>query len=344
MFATLMALAVGWGGALAISRGVGELARTANGGKNLLQTAAAILPAFSPGKTDYAGGTAASNNSPDKTITVIIGGDIMMDRAIRRLGEIKGYDTLFAEVAPTFRAADIAVANLEGPITAEPSKTLNDRGATTDSFAFTFAPETAGALARAGLDAVSMANNHSDNFGASGIEQTRKYLSAAGVEWFGTPWNATSSEAVICKKGVCVALVGYHAFQSGFERIVSRVQELKAKGDFVVVMPHWGVEYSPHPTDTMRKQARELAAAGAGAIVGAHSHVIGDNEWLGEVPVYYSLGNLLFDQYFSAKTMEGLLVELYISPGNGKPTLDHVDTLRVKDDPGRGIILSDVVN
>lgn len=361
--ATVVTLAVGWGAAWAITHGAGEATKLAtrfySGKEGLAKVVETILPTR---EKIYSGTTVvdskAVNDTPkltaniletvtdsskptekqsDDLLTVLIGGDIMLDRGVRLIGERYGYDSLFEAAAPTFKAVDIFVANLEGPITGEPSKTLFEDGTTGDSFTFTFAPETASTLARAGITAVSLANNHSDNFGMKGIEETRKYLDEAGVKWFGTPWNATSSEAVVCEKGACVALVGYHAFQKGFDRIVAKVKELEARDYFIVVMPHWGEEYSTGPTDRMRVQARELVAAGADAVIGSHSHVIGEDEWLGNVPVYYSLGNLLFDQYFSPDTMNGMLVELTISRSGGKSTLDHVRTINVSNASKRGI-------
>jgi poly-gamma-glutamate synthesis protein (capsule biosynthesis protein) len=90
-------------------------------------------------------------------------------------------------------------------------------------------------------------------------------------------------------------------------------------------MPHWGVEYQAHPTADQKEKARELVAAGAKAIIGAHPHVIEDHEWIGQVPVFYSLGNFLFDQYFSAETMKGQVVELNLQKTDHGPVLDSVD-------------------
>ncbi len=365
--ATVVTLAIGWSAAFLITHGAGEAAKLAarfySSKENLAQVVETILPTkektysetiavdskavndTNESTADVLEPTVNLSGSTEKqsgdSLTVLIGGDVMFDRGIRLIGERYGYDSLLKGVAPTFKAADIVVANLEGPITDEPSKTLFADGTTGDSFIFTFAPETAAALARAGITAVSLANNHSDNFGIKGIEETRKYLDEAGVKWFGTPWNAASNETTVCKKGTCVALVGYHAFQGGFDRIVAEVKELAGKDYFIVVMPHWGEEYSAKPTERMREQARELVTAGADAVIGSHSHVVGENEWLGNIPVYYSLGNLLFDQYFSPETMNGMLVELTISRNEGKSTLDHVRTINVSNASKRGIDVVD---
>ncbi|MEK7501461.1 MAG: CapA family protein [Patescibacteria group bacterium] len=281
----------------------------------------------------------SNNTKTEKTneISVIIGGDLMMDRAIRLFGEKNGYDALFASITSLFNSADIVAVNLEGPITSNLSKTLLANNSMTDSFTFTFDPKTAIALAQAHITAISLANNHADNFGAKGLEETKRLLSEVGIQYFGNPWNKSPVDIVVSKNGGNVAFVGYHAFQKGFPGIVARVKELSKQDNFVIVMPHWGNEYSSKPTEMMKGQARELVSAGANAIIGSHSHVIGENEWIGTVPVYYSLGNLLFDQYFSPETMKGELVELHLIVQNGKTVFDNLKIIEVSNASRKGI-------
>ena len=256
------------------------------------------------------------------TVIVIIGGDVMLDRRDRYIGETSGYDSLFAGIAPLAHQADIAVTNLEGSITTYPSKTLLSNGHTTGDFAFTFATTTASALSRAGFTAVSLANNHSGNFGQIGLDQTHAWLESAGMKWFGDPYNVgagtSSTAAVICRKSICLAFVGYDEFEPGFEGILADVRRLSNEGYPVIVMPHWGDEYASVSPERVKEKARELAAAGAFAIVGAHPHVIEDREWIGDVPVIYSLGNLVFDQYFSPEVMTGSVAELDIEVAPAK--------------------------
>ncbi len=284
----------------------------------------------------YKGGANSAQNSGQNivqklattTITIIMAGDIMFDRQERAFGQKDGYDSLLAKVAPLFHSADIAVANLEGPITSNRSLTLTANGKTTGSLAFTFATTTATVLANAGVTLVSLANNHEDNFGRAGVEETHKWLDQAGVEWFGDPANdnfgSTSTEKIICKNKICIAFVGYHEFEPGFENILADVSRLSAAGYPVIVMPHWGDEYASTSPARVKKKARELVDAGAFAIIGPHPHVIEDREWIGDVPVIYSLGNLLFDQYFSPAVKTGNIAELTISKGEGPAQIDRV--------------------
>ncbi|MEN9524047.1 MAG: hypothetical protein RL536_116, partial [Candidatus Parcubacteria bacterium] len=158
-------------------------------------------------------------------LTVMMGGDVMLDRSIRAYGERSGYDSLFDDsVVSLFKKADIVVANLEGPITSNPSKTLVN-GKTTDSLTFTFSKNARKALTHAGIDIVSLANNHMDNFGFLGFLETQDWLKDASIAWFGNPWNSTSTKmnrehigdnspivTIVSKNGIDVAFVGYHSF------------------------------------------------------------------------------------------------------------------------------------
>ena len=241
---------------------------------------------------------------------IMIAGDVMLDRYVRKLAEQNGYDSLFTDIAPLLHTADLAVVNLEGPITNFPSKTLLPNGSTTPELVFTFSPATAPALARAGIDLVSLANNHTDNFGLAGFEQTKEYLKQAGVSWFANPWNSRGDSKIVCQKGICVAFVGYHEFREGFDNVLAEVRALDSQVDLVIVMPHWGEEYITEPSERLRGKAQALVTAGADLIVGAHPHVVMTREQIGQVPVFYSLGNFLFDQYFSVETMNGELLEI----------------------------------
>ena len=241
---------------------------------------------------------------------IMIAGDVMLDRYIRKLGERNGYDSLFTDITPLLHTADLAVINLEGPITNFPSKTLLPNGSTTPELVFTFSPEVAPALARAGIDLVSLANNHTDNFGLAGFEQTKEYLKPAGLGWFANPWNSRGDSKTVCQKGICVAFVGYHEFREGFDNVLAEVRALDSQVDLVIVMPHWGEEYVAEPSERLRDKAQVLVMAGADLIVGAHPHVVMEKETVDDVPIFYSLGNFLFDQYFSVETMNGELLEI----------------------------------
>lgn len=331
----LIAISAGWGVFWMIMQGV-DLAFHQDGSGQTAAVTQASDQAAEPVLSVTVAPPAADPNS----LTILMGGDIMFDRGVRQLGQAYGYDSLFANITPLFKTADIVVANLEGPVTSNQSKTLLPNGTYGSQLTFTFATTTPAALVKAGVNLVSLANNHTDNFGQSGYKETQHWLDAAGLAWFGDPWNSTSTERIVCQKGMCIAFVGYHAFIPGFDRIVKEVKRLSDLGDFVIVMPHWGVEYSPHSTADQEAKARALVAAGADAIIGSHPHVVEDHEWIGSVPVYYSLGNLLFDQYFSTSTMSGELVEMRLNKTGAGIHLDRLRTYEVSTASKKGITAS----
>ncbi len=248
----------------------------------------------------------------EKEIKIIIGGDVMFDRHIRALANSQyssSYDPIMAGISPIFHSADIGVVNLEGPITNFPSHTLFANGQTSKELTFTFASTTATALKDAGIKLVSLANNHTNNFDASGLSQTKGFLDSAQVGYFGDPNNASSTEKVICMDA-CFAFVGYHEFTHGFDRILADVTRLSHQGYTVIVMPHWGDEYATTSPTRIKAKARQLVEAGANVVIGSHPHVVEDKEWINNVPVIYSLGNLVFDQYFSNEVMNGNIAEI----------------------------------
>ena len=110
--------------------------------------------------------------------------------------------------------------------------------------------------------------------------------------------------------GITIGLVGFHELHgSGFDDVLTEVERLSPLTDALFVMPHWGIEYEREkPSAQQRQEAHALIDAGADVIIGAHPHVIQPIELYQDKPIFYSLGNFIFDQYFSQETMEGLAV------------------------------------
>lgn len=260
---------------------------------------------------------------PEKSISLLFLGDMMLDRGVRAQISKIGYGPVFVDATKTLSADyDFTIANLEGPITDYPSKTIGPDGRGIEGFAFTFPSSSAKAIKESGIDIVSLANNHIDNFGPEGMQQTKKYLDAAEVGYFGNPTNSGDGENPItplsntfCKNDICIALIGYHEFTyQNEEQILTAIDQAKQnKADFIIVMPHWGVEYAHKPNSRQIALAHGWIDAGADMIIGAHPHVIQSKEKYKGKMIFYSLGNYLFDQYFSYHTTHGLAVGFEIS-------------------------------
>ncbi len=249
--------------------------------------------------------------------TILFGGDMMFDRSIRQYADINGGDYLFNCLDPLLRSADLVVANLEGPITGNPSVSEGSAVGSAANFTFTFPTTTAALLQRHHVGAVTLANNHIYNQGAAGVRSTISYLDAAGVANFGDPLNAGVANLDV--SGVPIALIGYNDFipQGGTaSTTLAQIARAKQEGRVPIVFAHWGVEYAPASPARVVALAHRFVEAGAGAVIGAHPHVVENSEVYRGAPIYYSLGNLIFDQYWDAAVSHGRMVELSVSGGS----------------------------
>lgn len=227
----------------------------------------------------------------------------MYDRWVRSLAEKHGYAYPLENITPAL-TGDVVVGNLEGPITSNASV------ATDTHLVFTFDPKTAPVLRQAGFTTLSLANNHTLNFGQSGLTTTRAALDRAGLASFGDPRNRSGYTYTRNINGQRVALVGYHGLAAGLETVVSDVQEARANSDVVIVMAHGGSEYNLGFTTKQQHDYHALIDAGADLVIAAHPHVVEPLEIYHHKLIAYSLGNFIFDQYFSADTQQGLLMHL----------------------------------
>jgi poly-gamma-glutamate capsule biosynthesis protein CapA/YwtB (metallophosphatase superfamily) len=279
-------------------------------------------PSTSAAQQAAAGEETATSN-PDLTahalrcdMTLVVGGDIMLDRLIRRYAQKKDDYTFVTEgIREVFSSADIAIANLEGPVTKNKSVSLAAAIGSHDNYVFTFAPESIEALTHAGIDAVSLANNHILNQGKEGVKTTIEELEESGIAPFGSSSSEPSDRvAFVGNNCGTIGVVGYNQFhEKGI--VVAKAEAMedialaKANADWVVVMPHWGNEYQPE-SEAQKALATEFVAAGADAVVGSHPHIVQGHETIAAKPVYYSLGNLVFDQYEEVATTRGLVLRL----------------------------------
>ncbi|HEY4632576.1 MAG TPA: CapA family protein, partial [Candidatus Limnocylindrales bacterium] len=219
-----------------------------------------------------------------------------------------------------FQDADLALVDLEGP--AIDAFRWHPRGLT-----FTFDPALLVGLQHAGIDVVTIANNHIGNADPDGVTETIRHLDALGIAHVGAGRDDATARAPAWFDiaGQRIALFGYDAVrpadnatakQAGSAGLVSAnyradiASAREAGADVVVVLPHWGVEYTAVPTSEQRGHAQALAAAGTTVILGSHSHPAGAMELIDGRPVLYSLGNLIFDLTRSEETVEGLIVEI----------------------------------
>lgn len=262
-----------------------------------------------------------------RDLIIVAVGDINMGRRLGQMLIAGKVDYPFAEVKDTLSNADIAFANLESQIS-------DQRGVTEGSsnYVFVSPPEGADALARAGFDVVSTANNHAWDFGKKAIDDTLSHLHKAGIASAGTgdSLDEAYKAAIVEREGWRVAFLAVTGvFNSPFDEspakghvawadptiVTLKIKELRSEGvDLIFVSYHGGVEYSTDPTDETRAFARACLDAGADAFIGHHPHVVQGVEWYQNKPIFYSLGNFVFKQ-FDPWTNRGLGVRLTARDG-----------------------------
>ncbi|MBP8591093.1 CapA family protein [Candidatus Shapirobacteria bacterium] len=249
-------------------------------------------------------------------VKIIFAGDLMFDRNIRlQAKKSGGYDFFFTNLAPLFKGADLAVANLEGPITNFSSKSVGTLPGSPNNFIFTFPPEVMETLKKNNFYLLNLGNNHILNFGLEGLAQTKNYLKAAGLNYFGNTGDDEERYFIWQKDNLKIGFVNYNQFApSGFALAKEDVARVRPQADLVILYAHWEEEYQQQPSKIIEEQAHELVEAGVDLIIGSHPHVIQPAEFYQGKKIYYSLGNFLFDQYFSEETQKGLLVLLTLDP------------------------------
>ncbi len=218
-----------------------------------------------------------------------------------------------------FKRADLAVANHEQPVTE--SAQVHRKGTR-----FSGKPALTRIFTRAGIDFLSLANNHIGDYGADGIRDTRRILREHDIAFGGAGKDLEQARAVkfLDARGTRVAIIpcldivrvywageGKAGATPCVDQLIKKdIRKAKRAGaGVIIVFPHWGVEYTRQPLDAMRKHAARWVDAGADLVLGAHSHVAGSIEEIDGVPVLYSLGNLIFDQHWSTNTMESAMLE-----------------------------------
>jgi gamma-polyglutamate biosynthesis protein CapA len=258
-------------------------------------------------------------------VTMVFVGDIMFDRGVRSsvVKNLSGdYGALYAN-AGYLKEADIAFGNLEGPVATGGYK-VGSR------FSFRMDPAGLVAMRNAGFDVVSFANNHVGDYTRAAFTETLALLSQNNILVSGAGMNKgeASVPAIVdvrdMKIGfVSVSDVGPHWIEAtdtapgiliaSNPKLPEIIAAAKTQVDILVVSFHWGDEYS-----LVNKRQETLAHraidSGADIIVGHHPHVMQRMEWYNNKPIFYSLGNFIFDQYFSPHTMRGMVANVSIDP------------------------------
>ena len=257
-----------------------------------------------------------------ETVSLLFVGDVVLDgQAGQAIAQ--GMDP-FAAFASVFASADVRIANLECVV-------ATTGNAADKNFTFRAHPRTLPVLKRH-VDAVSLANNHSGDFGRGAFSEMLGLLDAHGIGRFGGGKNLSEAHTplIIERKGVRIALLGYDEFMprsfeadanaagvawSEDEQVVADIRRARShdKADVVIPFMHWGWENEPRANARQRQLARLMVDAGADAVVGAHPHVVQDVEHYQGKPIIYSLGNFMLDALDNPNQARGWVLRLQVN-------------------------------
>lgn len=257
----------------------------------------------------------------------------------------KGYDFPFAATKNELVRGDINLANLESPIS------RNGSEFTQKKYRFRAEPAVAKALRTAGFNLVTLANNHSMDFGGEALSETMRHLRSAGIAWIGAGENLNEARkrAVFTIKNKTIAFLAFSStlpaeFYAGsnqpgtvpgWEKIYANdIAWARREADYVIATFHWGTEGSSQTHAYQRAAARRAIDAGADAVIGHHPHVLQGIERYGKGIIFYSLGNFAFAS--TSKTADfGALVRLRLDGTDREAEIVPLDVLagRVRFQP-----------
>lgn len=258
------------------------------------------------------------------TTTLMFGGDVMLSRVVNQKSiKYKDWAWPFAKVSSTLAAADLTIVNLESPFTIG-----NNHLVKTGSFSFNADPQSIAGLTTAGIDVVSLANNHTINQGQKGIKDTQKLLTSSSIAFTGAGLNEAQARTPVIEdiNGAKIGFLAY-AYPDDYSiagtstaglanmdlvKLKNDISKLKTQADLVVIMMHAGIEYTNQPNAQQKQFAHTAIEAGADLVIGHHPHWVQVTEIYQGKPILYSLGNLVFDQMWSKETAEGALAEVTV--------------------------------
>lgn len=277
-------------------------------------------------------------------VKILATGDMIFHSPIIKSSKTaKGYDftPIFEQVRSEIQNADISIANFEGAI---------DINRPLSKFPlFNFPKETVTSLKNVGFDVLSTANNHALDMKLEGLEQTHRLIREAGMLPVGTFVEGKRSPSIIEIKGIRIGFLAYTAPTNGMDAILtdhtryqlnrlndetveSDIKSLKSHCDYVIVMPHWGVEYSRIPNDMQNAFANKMFDWGADVILGSHPHVLepaqireinGERKFL-----IYSMGNGISNQREEILKKPGVNTGVFVKLTIEKNFVNHKTYLK----------------
>jgi poly-gamma-glutamate synthesis protein (capsule biosynthesis protein) len=275
--------------------------------------------------------TTPDDAAPAVTTATVVG-DVMLARRVgARMAARGDFAAALRPTAARLASADLTVGNLEGTLSR-----LGRPRQGGDSFGAD--PRVRQGLRRAGFDVLSLANNHTGDYGLPSLVETVRRVRAAGIVPVGAGADLAEARqpAVVERNGIRFGVVAFDAIgetpaaragrpgafrlrmqprtgplvPGDLNRVLDTVRDLRSRVDVLMVLPHWGTQYTTRTVADQRRVGRALVGAGADIVVGGHPHWVQGIELHRGAPIAYSLGNYVFDMDFSRQTQEGAFLEL----------------------------------
>ncbi|MFQ5808444.1 MAG: CapA family protein [Armatimonadota bacterium] len=252
-------------------------------------------------------------------VVIVAVGDVMLDRGVGGKIGRHGATHVFAHVKDELADGDLRFCNLESPISATGPHAPR-------ACVFRASREAIGALTDAGLDIVSIANNHAMDARREGLQNTMTALAQNRIGFAGAAWaeGGEPPSAMLRVNGIRLRFLAFTDIGRGDARVspeshaeaLAQVQKAKEKADLLVASVHWGSEYRRRPSEWQQRFAHALLEAGADIVLGHHPHVLQGVEAVDGKLICYSMGNFVFDQR-GRERMESAIFRIRYEEGEG---------------------------
>ncbi len=277
---------------------------------------------FMPSVQDTADITAVKKeqNNPPPSLTIALTGDILLASKVFDQIQKNGVNYPWEKVKDTLTAADFAAGNLECAIATSGSPQKGK------AFTFRADPIVLEGVKWAGMDALTLANNHILDFNRTALAETLSYLEKYDLKYTGAGWNKKDASRPIIfeKDGLKAGILAYSRVipttewlaaedRSGVvscynpDEFLANVQSLKKKVDVLITSVHWGEELADYPLSYQRKLAHDLIDAGADVVFGHHPHTLQGMETYKNGLIIYSAGNFIFTTSITDKCQTGMV-------------------------------------
>ncbi len=279
----------------------------------------------------WASSTVTATPVAENEVQLSFVGDVSLARYVEVYGESQGYASLFRDSSALWANSTYVFANLECALTRDNTTYYNN---TAKAIKLAASVSVAGELADAGINVVSVANDHSVDYGRKGLRHELTALKNAGITYAGggKGLEAAAQYVLLDCDGVTVAFLaftdiipdhftatadGYGVLTPSYTNFYLQVNRASQEADVVIVYAHWGEDEVVSTTDEQETIAHQLIESGADIVIGSHPHVLQEIEEYQDGIIFYSLGNYIFDQA-NRSTRNTVMVQLNLNTETGE--------------------------